>query len=48
MVARLVFPVVWRAEVAAPVGRGKEAALTGTVWSEAMVTGIDAAVRAAP
>ena len=32
------------ASVAAPDGSGREAAETGTVWSEAILTGKDAAV----
>jgi hypothetical protein len=45
---REVFPVVCRADVAAPVGSGRDAALTGTVWSEAILTGIELAIVAAP
>ena len=36
------------ASVEAPAGSGKEDALTGTVWSDAMFTGVEAAITAAP
>ena len=43
IVERVVLPVVCNAEVAAPVGKGRDAALTGTAdWSEAIATGWDA------
>ncbi len=48
IVERVLFPVDCSAEVAAPEGSGSAVADTGTVWSEAIFTGIDAAVSAEP
>jgi hypothetical protein len=40
--------VIWFDAVAAPVGSGRDAADTGTVWSLAMLTAIELAVVFAP